>query len=185
MPNTTRASTRREEEVIPQLAPDPQQQEEQVQVPQQEPQQEIAARIATGTNDPQEISEALQLVRASMNPENVRRNTKAQSTFEKHQGENSRFLYWLWVYEPPKYHHLLAPDMLNEIDDLWRNLTLPENVLQRQSRRTPEEQMIAKKKYFGKLIRSDIINKRLGEPGSAHIHEFRIHSWTKCCCNMY
>jgi hypothetical protein len=42
------------------------------------------------------IGQRLADLRACMNPESIRKKSRAQSTFDKHQNNNERFIMYLW-----------------------------------------------------------------------------------------
>ena len=47
-------------------------------------------------NEEEQVSDLLRAIRNEMTVEGIKRNTRAKSTFDTHQNENTRFIVWLF-----------------------------------------------------------------------------------------
>ena len=63
-----------------------------------------------------QLGECLQQLHANFNPESVRKSSKAQDTFTKHQNHNKRFI--LNLFEKEEYHAYLEDEFLRELEDI-------------------------------------------------------------------
>lgn len=105
----------------------------------------------------------LERLRAQLNPEGIRRASKARSTFQKHQAENEMFV--LFLYE--NYPQLVDDSLCHSLDDIKAGIDYSDLVSShrhycQKGKKTLQQR---KNEYRIKLLRSEI-GSALGVPGS-------------------
>lgn len=113
--------------------------------------------------DDEPSARMLARIRATMNPRNCRRNTKAPGTFYKQGKENERFLFWLWSHHPA----VLVPHFRAALDRVRDSVVYPPRMLRM---REDDDELRAKKTAWMAVFREARIRERikaaLGEGGT-------------------
>ena len=107
-----------------------------------------------------QTNEFLRLIREEMTVEGIEKNTRAKSTFETHQNENTRFIVWLFHNYEGLIHNELSRDLHEVIETVDYD-----DMLKRKYRgkKTVEER---KHHYLFQLLRNKVA-EFLGTPGSS------------------
>lgn len=65
-------------------------------------------------NENEQTNEFLRLIRGEMTVEGIAKNTRAKSTFDTHQNENTRFIVWLFN----NYKHLIHDELSRDLHEV-------------------------------------------------------------------
>ena len=119
-------------------------------------------------------STSLQQIRDNMTLDAVKKKTKAESTFYKHQLENVRFIVWL--YKNEKYRNMcLVPDLIRDLHDKVENQNYDPKFLKRNRRLSAEDLEVKKSKYNYALASNFLRDKCLNVGGHKPIRQTVIH----------
>lgn len=110
-------------------------------------------------HEEEQVSDLLRAIRNEMTVEGIKRNTRAKSTFDTHQNENTRFIVWLFY----NHTHVLSADLRRDLQDMIDTIDY-DTMLKRKYRgkKTVEER---KQHYLFNQLRAKV-GEYLGTAGS-------------------
>lgn len=110
-------------------------------------------------NEGEQVSDLLRAIRNEMTVEGIKRNTRAKSTFDTHQNENTRFIVWLFY----NHKHVLSADLCRDLQDMIDRIDY-DTMLKKKYRgkKTVEER---KQHYLFNQLRAKV-GEYLGTAGS-------------------
>ena len=115
-----------------------------------------------GSNPEVSIPNArLAQVREHFTPAGVRKASKSEATFDKHQRNNSRFLLYLYEQEP----QMLESNLVHALDDINADPDYTSLVQRHQKYKGKKSLETRKKEYRQGLLREEIC-RALGSPGT-------------------
>ncbi|GFH47913.1 hypothetical protein CTEN210_04389 [Chaetoceros tenuissimus] len=119
-------------------------------------------------------SASLQQIRDNMTLDTVKKKTKAETTFYKHQLENVRFI--IWLYKNEKYRDVcLVPELIPDLQDKVENQNYDQKFLRRNGRLSAEELEVKKSKYNYTLASKFLREECLNVGGHKPIRQTVIH----------
>lgn len=119
-------------------------------------------------------SPSLQQLRDNMTLDSVKKKTKADSTFYKHQLENVQFIVWLYK---SKYRDMcLVPDLIQDLAERLENQVFDNKFLRRHQKLTPEDLDLKKAKYNYTLASKFLRDKCLNAGGHKPFRQTVLHA---------
>jgi hypothetical protein len=110
-------------------------------------------------------------IRSQMSPENARRQTKqADSTFKKHNQENSRLLWWLYSYENGKHRNTCLDEaFIRDVGCMVNDISYTPRFLKELRMLNATEQASKKEKHIESVVMRNLIDVCLGQPGDSPV----------------
>jgi hypothetical protein len=109
-------------------------------------------------------------IRSQMTPENARRQTKADSTFKKHNQENSRLLWWLYSYENGKHRNTCLDEaFIRDVGCMVNDISYTPRFLKELRMLNATEQASKKEKHIESVVMRNLIDVCLGQPGDSPV----------------